>query len=129
MVAGSVVKHHYKTIDDEYRTGIFLVIYDEEFDSSISFKGNVLGLKITSTGRELHYDVPLLQLMNPFLDHNSFVMCSKLHVLDKRDVTLMGYVTFADLLKVYTNFKRLNYSIDKQVCNAFLSPKIKEGKL
>ena len=115
MLAGTVVSHRYKSLDGNYVSGLFLIIYDEKYDLGILPNGNLLGLKITSTCRQLHYDVPLKKKFNPYLDHDSYVMCSKPHVLDKRDMTILGKVTSIDLLNVYKSYKRFNYQIDDQV--------------
>lgn len=119
MRAGTVVLNQYKTLDDKYRAGLFLIIYDEKYDSSISLNGNLLGLKITSTNRDNHYDVPLLKEHNPFIDHDSYIMCSKPHVIEKANLKVLGNICFCDLLNVYLSYKRFNWQVDNQMIYSF----------
>lgn len=120
MKAGSVILHPYVALDGTTRPGLFLVIYDELYDVGIIHKNNIIGLKITSTSRTLHYDVQLKKKYNSFLDHDSYVMCSKPHVLTVNNSQVIGIISPTDLLNVYTTYKRLHNQIDEQIAHSFM---------
>lgn len=115
MKAGSIVKHFYKTFDGESRIGLFLIIYDEKYDCSIVANDNLLGLKITSTSRDLHYDVELKKANNPCLDHTSYVMCSKPLVMSIRNLEVIGEVCPFDMLSVFSSYRRFQSQIEIQL--------------
>lgn len=115
MRAGSVAIKKYRELNGEDNNGLFLIIYDEYFDNSINHSGNVVGLKVTSTHRPGHYDVPILKKFNSFIGHDSFVMCSKPHVLVNEHLIVVGEIRGEDLLLVYKNFERFAFNVGRQV--------------
>lgn len=115
MKPGTIVTQKYITLDGEQSSGLFVIIYDESLDYGIIHNHNVVGLKITSTPRELHYNVSIKKRFNPFLDHDSYVMCSKPHVLVKNNLKVIGELNPSDLLKVMINYTNFNTQISLQL--------------
>lgn len=127
MNAGSIVIHDYGDLEASKRSGLFLVIYSEADDDSIICNGNLLGLKVTSNPRDNHYDIKLSKDSNPFLLHDSYVMCSKPHVLTKNDSIVLGRIAPMDFIKVYAMYQKFHHQIEEQTVDVLL-PILKEVK-
>lgn len=121
MTIGTVVKCQYGTIDRDYTYGIFIVLYHEANDITVVHDKNVIGLKLTSNGRGLHYDVPILQKYNNFLKRDSYVMCSKPHVLDVTRCETLGVVNVVDLFKIYNMYLRFQKELQEQLTGQIIN--------
>jgi len=121
MKAGTVVRQQYGTLDGDYRAGLFVIIYDERLDYGIIPNSNLVGLKLTSTSRNLHYDVEIKKRFNPFLDHDSYVMCSKPHVLLKDNLRVLGHLTPVDLINVCNTYRNFNSQVDTQILSSLVN--------
>ena len=119
-MVGNIVLQNYTTLDGEVRYGLFLVIYDEYQDPTIIHNQNMVCLKVTSNAHLVHYDVPLPLSSHPFLDHDSFVMCSKLHVLPKLGCKYCGHVSPYCFVQIHQMFTRFINQVDEQALNNML---------
>lgn len=107
MIGDIVLARHYDLFN-KYKYSYFLVIYDEELDTSNSHTINITALKITSKDTNLCYEVPL-DLKKP-----SHVLCSKFYTLNKSQVlSVIGHIN--DLKLVQKEIKRYYKEIRRQL--------------
>ena len=112
LVPGSIVCSQYSDFDGERRTGIFLIIYDETLDTSLLHNKNCIALKLTTQNTLVNnYVVAINTELNNFLDSDSLVCCSKLHLLNKtkeiyKYLGQLDNYTYKRVVKVYSKFAR-----------------------
>ena len=111
LESGTVVASKYNDFDGNERTGLFVVIYDEQLDNTLmGVSKNAMCLKISSQATLVsNYSVEINREFTPFLDKPSIVCCSKMHLLHKKSqiYNILGYldkVTYRKVCKIMTKF-------------------------
>lgn len=118
LVPGSVVLSEYSDFDGNRQNGIFLIIYDEQLDTSLIHNKNVIALKLSTQNTLVNnYVVPINNDINNFLDKPCLVCCSKLHILNKtkeiyRYLGQLDNYTYKRVVKTYSKFAR---EVERQV--------------
>jgi len=116
---GSVVGVDYTDFNGKKQTGLFLVLYDESLDSSVTFKNNIVCLKISSQIRQCSAYSSSLDDVS-FLNKGSLVLCSKVHTFDKGQVfSTLGEVHYNVLKRVYRIYRRFITELERQVEDYF----------
>lgn len=115
--AGSVVCANYCTFEGIKSIGIFLVLYDEQFDAANNFKGNVAALKVTTSFDMItNYCVPLTPENNSFMERECMVLCSKIHTMNKKQIyKILGRVSSYTLKQVYKQYRRFESELERQM--------------
>lgn len=118
VVPGDVVLSEYYKLDGSKGIGLFLVVYCEKNDTSIS-RGNstnITGLKITSQADSVdNYSVVLPQDKITFLDKTSFVMCNKPSSLSSSGIKTLGRVYGPYLKQIFRTFKGYLTELERQM--------------
>ena len=114
---GTVVCANYTDFQGKVTNGLFIVLYDEQLDSSHNYKGNVTTLKITtSLNMCTNYCVCLTDARNEFFDKDCFALCSKVNVLNKEQIyKILGVVHPHTLRQVYKCYRRYEVEVERQL--------------
>ena len=114
---GSIVCASYGDFEGNKQVGIFCVLYDEQLDSTNTFKNNVVALKVsTSYNMITNYCVPLNDGKNPFFDKDCMALCSKVHLLDKDQIyKQLGVLHPYTLRQVYKVYRRFETELERQM--------------
>lgn len=110
LMPGTIVCASYCDFDNEKRVGLFLVLYDEQLDSNVFSKKNVVCIKLsTQTTLVSNYSVKIDMRKNDFLDKNCIACCSKIHLLHKESnvYKILGHLdatTCKNVFKSYFKF-------------------------
>lgn len=118
LLPGTVICSNYNSFDGEKRVGLFVVLYDEQSDSSIIDDKNVIALKISTKGTCIsNYSVEINRTLNDFLDNNCIVCCSKLHTLHKKEQVykVLGGLHPVTYNKVFKVFSKFNAKLQEQL--------------
>lgn len=114
---GTIVTANYADFEGKKRVGIFCILYDEQLDSSNHFKGNVIGLKVTTSYNMItNYCVPLTDGRNDFIEKDCMVLCSKVHTLEKEQIyKILGNIHPHTLRQVYKCYRRFETELERQM--------------
>lgn len=114
---GTIVTANYADFEGKKKVGIFCILYDEQLDSSNTFKGNVVALKVTTSYNMItNYCVPLTDGRNSFIERECMVLCSKLHTLEKEQIyKVLGSIHPHTLRQVYKCFRRFETELERQM--------------
>lgn len=114
---GTVVCANYTDFLGNKTVGIFLVLYDEQLDSSHTYKGNVMALKVTtSLNMCTNYCVCLKDGRNDFLEQDCFALCSKTNILEKDQIyKILGSLHPYTLRQVYKVYRRYETEVERQM--------------
>ena len=114
---GTVVCANYNDFLGNKTVGIFLILYDEQLDSSHTYKGNVTALKVTtSLNLCTNYCACLTDGKNDFLDRDCFALCSKVITLDKEQIyKVLGTIHPYTLRQVYKVYRRYEMELERQM--------------
>lgn len=118
LLPGAVVCSKYNTFGGEEAIGIFIVLYDEQSDSSIFEKKNVLALKLSTKGTCVsNYSVEVDRKLNNFLNNDCIACCSKIHILHKSEqiYKVLGYLHPATYHKVFKIYMKFNSEVVSQL--------------
>lgn len=118
IMPGTIVCSKYTKFDGSVADGIFCVIYDEQFDSNIFTKKNVLALKLSTQLTLIsNYSVEINSEDNEFLLKKSIVNCSKAHLLHKEQQVYrtLGQLDKNTYKKVFKSYMRWNNEIQRQL--------------
>ena len=117
LLAGTVVSAKYCDFENNEREGIFVVLYDEQFDNKIFETRNVIALKISSqTTLVSNYSVRILMDRNTFFLKPSIVCCSKVHLLNKytQIYKVRGKLDSTTMKMVFKTFHDFTNSVEQQ---------------
>lgn len=115
---GDVVCATYSGFDNVKHTGIFLIVYDEQNDSNVIEKFNVVAMKISSqTTVAGNYVLNVDRKKNDWFTGQSIILWSKLHTLDKRTniYKKLGSFDSNTMLKVFKVYKRFVSEQERQM--------------
>ena len=118
IVPGTIVCANFVEFDGKTSVGLFYVLYDEASDSNNFHKDNIVGLKITSTSPAIsNYMVDLKHHgSNSFIEKQCYVMCSKIHTLDKSQIyKVLGEVGYSTYKAVYKTYNKFLFELNRQV--------------
>lgn len=110
LLPGTVICAKYNKFDGSDAIGIFVVLYDEQTDSSILEEKNVLAFKVSSKGTLLsNYSVQIDRKLNNFLNDDCIACCSKIHILHKKQqiykvLGILHPATYHKIFKIYNKF-------------------------
>ena len=115
---GTIVCAKYNTFEGEQRVGLFLILYDEQKDNNVIDNKNVIALKL-STQRTCvsNYSIQVDRKLNPFLNDDCIVCCSKLHTLHKTQQVykILGTLHPATYHRVYRIFMKFYNALSDQL--------------
>jgi len=117
LCAGSVVLAGYNDFTGNRKAALFLILYDEQFDSDVPENKNVYALKLTTQSTLLsNYIVRINMRENSFLNSPSLVCCSKPHILHKvhNIYNVLGVLDSRTMKNVYRMYKKFANEIDRQ---------------
>lgn len=117
MKPGTVVCANYTDFQGNKTVGIFLILYDEQLDSSHTYKGNVTAIKVTtSLNMCTNYCVCLTDGRSDFFERDCFALCSKVTVLDKEQIyKVLGNIHPYTLRQVYKVYRRYEAELERQM--------------
>lgn len=110
LLPGTVICAKYNKFDGTDAIGIFVILYDEQTDSSILEEKNVLAFKVSSKGTLLsNYSVQIDRKLNNFLNDDCIACCSKIHILHKKQqiykvLGILHPATYHKIFKIYNKF-------------------------
>lgn len=110
LLPGTVICAKYNKFDGSDAIGIFVILYDEQTDSSILEEKNVLAFKVSSKGTLLsNYSVQIDRKLNNFLNDDCIACCSKIHILHKKQqiykvLGILHPATYHKIFKIYNKF-------------------------
>ena len=124
--AFTVVKADYNNIKGQNVSGLFLIIYNEAMDDTISYVKNVVGFKLTTRAAFMNrYYYRLKKKHNAFLHEDSWVQCSRPYVLDIDKCEYLGTIAFSASMGIYKRLKEFLKEADVQ-CFSVLDPNKEE---
>lgn len=106
------------TIVPDSRSGVFLVLYDQQLDNSNIYTRNIRVCKCTTDLKLCdNYTVALKDGRNDFLDKDCFALCSCVMTLHKDQVynTEIGRIDPVTLKKVYLKTVDADFAVEKQL--------------
>ena len=119
MKPGTVVICDYINFKGETKRGLFIVLYDEQYDISNDGTMNFLAIKITTQLNMVgNYTVNLNVEENPFFNNPCLASCSKLHTLHKHQIKhTLGCLSSNSFKKVYITTSKFLSEINRQMVN------------
>ena len=120
LLPGAVVCSKYNTFEGERKVGIFMILYDEQTDGSITEDKNVLALKLSTKGTCVsNYSMQIDRKLNNFLECDCIACVSKIHTLHKKEqiYKIIGYLHPATYHKLYKIYMRFNNQLITQLTN------------
>lgn len=120
LLPGTVICSKYNNFNGEETVGVFMVLYDEQTDSSIIEEKNVLALKLSTKGTLLsNYSVQIDRRLNNFLNDDCIACCSKIHILHKQKqiYKVIGQLHPATYHKVFKIYNKFNNEVMSQLIN------------
>jgi hypothetical protein len=118
LIPGTIVCAKYNKFDGTETTGIFCVIYDEQLDSNVLTRKNVLAVKLsTQLTLVSNYSVDIDMERNSFLLSKSIVCCSKIHILHKEQQVykVLGKLDKATYDRVFKSYMRFAFETQRQL--------------
>lgn len=117
MRAGTVVICNYINFKGESKKGLFIVLYDEQFDITNDVNMNFIAIKITTQLNMIgNYIVNLDVEENPFFNNPCFASCSKIHTLHKHQIThVLGKLSANSFKKVYISVNKFLSDVNRQM--------------
>lgn len=117
MKAGTVVICDYINFSGETKRGLFVVLYDEQYDVSNSGTMNFIAVKITTKLNMIgNYTVNLDNTENTFFNAPCLASCSKLHTLHKHQIKhTLGKLSANSFKKVYITTTKFLNEINRQM--------------
>ena len=120
--AGDVVLVRYSNMNGTAASGIFLIVYDEAVDNGTQHGNNICALKITTSTSSISSYYTQLDLgKDTFFDKQCWVVCNKLNIFNKTQITKkLGRIDKVELLKVYNQYKDFSNQIEKQMLSSIM---------
>ena len=117
MKAGTVVICDYINFSGETKRGLFLVLYDEQYDISNEGTMNFTAIKITTQLDMVgNYTVNLNTEENPFFKAPCLASCSKIHTLHKHQIKYtLGKLSANTFKKVFITTSKFLTEINRQM--------------
>lgn len=117
MKPGTVVICDYINFKGEPKKGLFIVLYDEQYDISNDGNMNFTAIKITTRLDMVgNYTVNLNTEENSFFNNPCLASCSKLHTLHKHQIKhTLGTLSANSFKKVYVTTNRFLTEINRQL--------------
>lgn len=113
--SGKVVLAKYYDFEGNHANGLFLVLYAENDDISVSNVKNHTVLKIT-TQLETAYSVKINRNKNSFLEKDCCVSCSKVQTFnDDQIFKELGELDDQTMKKVFKTFHKFFYELERQL--------------
>lgn len=110
LLPGTIICAKYNKFDGSLVDGLFCVLYDEQLDSNVATRKNVLCIKLSSQMTLIsNYSVDIDMERNPYLVSNSIACCSKVHILHKEEqiykiLGKLDSITYTRVFKSYMKF-------------------------
>ena len=120
LLPGTIVCSNFNNFNGEKTVGLFVILYDEQLDTTVTDSKNVIALKLSTKNTCIsNYVVNINRELNDFLDDDCIVCCGKLHTLHKREQVYkvlgrLNPITFKMVYKVYQKFSQ---EINRQMIN------------
>lgn len=117
LIPGTIICAKYNKFDGSLADGIFCVVYDEQLDSNVLTRKNVLALKLsTQLTLVSNYVVDVDMERNDYLLSKSIVCCSKLHLLHKEQQVykVLGKLDKATYDRVFKSYMRFMSETQRQ---------------
>lgn len=115
---GSIVSAEYSDFDGRKQIGLFLVLYNEKYDNTVSGNYNCTAVKCSSqmTASD-SYSVCVNANKTQFLDKPTLVLASKVHTLDivSNRMKVLGKIDRGTLVKVIKKYNMYNNALLQQV--------------
>lgn len=109
---GDIVTISHPTFDGEFETSMFIVVYHEYKDIPTSNKFSAVKLST----REGGYDIVATKEYLPFLNHDSYILCSSLMKFSETQViNIIGRLNTHYLNKILGQLRRYFDGISKQM--------------
>lgn len=120
--AGSIVIANYINFKGENKRGLFMIIYDEGFDSNNTNAMNVLAIKITTQLSMVgNYVCNVRNEDSLFFNQECLASCGKIHTLHKNQITkIVGVLGEDTYKKVYATFRKFLNEVDRQMIGGLL---------
>lgn len=120
--AGSIVIANYINFKGENKRGLFMIIYDEGFDSNNTNAMNVQAIKITTQLSMVgNYVCNVRNEDSQFFNQECLASCSKIHTLHKNQITkIVGVLGEDTYKKVYATFRKFLNELDRQMIGGLL---------
>ena len=117
MKAGTVVICDYINFKGETKRGLFVVLYDEQYDVQNNGTMNFTAVKITTQLEMVgNYTVNLNMEENTFLNAPCLASCSKLHTLHKNQIKYhLGKLSSSSFKKVFICVSKFLSEINRQM--------------
>lgn len=117
MKAGTVVVCDYINFKGEPKRGLFVVLYDEQYDISNDGTMNFIAVKVTTKLDMVgNYTVNLNTEENPFFNNPCLASCSKIHTLHKHQIKhSIGKLSANSFKKVYIQVSKFLSEINRQM--------------
>lgn len=117
LIPGTIICAKYNKFDGSDATGIFCVLYDEQLDSDVQTRKNIVAIKLSTQFTLVsNYSVEVDKERNSFLESKSIACCSKLHILHKSDQVykILGKLDSVTYTKVFKAYMRFISEIQRQ---------------
>lgn len=117
MRAGTVVICDYINFVGETKKGLFVVLYDEQYDTTTNGAMNFLAVKITTQFDMVgNYTVNLNVEENPFFKSPCLASCSKIHTLHKHQIKhTLGKLSANSFKKVFITTSKFLTEVNRQM--------------
>lgn len=117
MKSGTVVVCDYINFSGETKRGLFVVLYDEQYDVSNSGTMNFTAVKITTQLDMVgNYTVNLNTEENTFFNNPCLACCSKIHTLHKHQIKYtLGKLSANSFKKVFITTSKFLAEINRQM--------------
>lgn len=117
LCPGTIVAAKYNDFNGDPQTGLFLILYDEQLDSSNTFKSNFVCVKVsTKLQMVTNYCVPLTDGHNDFFDKPCIALCSKVHTFSKDQVyKTLGRLHPYTMKQCYKVYRRFETELERQL--------------
>lgn len=119
MKSGTVVICDYINFKGEAKRGLFVVLYDEQYDITNNCTMNFTAIKITTKLEMVgNYTVNLSVEENPFFNNPCLASCSKIHTLHKHQIKrVLGNLSTNSFKKVFITTSKFLSEINRQMLN------------
>jgi len=119
MQSGEVVICDYVNFSGETKRGLFIVLYDEQYDATNNTTLNFIAIKITTKLNMVgNYTVYLDVDENPFFKAPCLASCGKIHTMHKNQIKYhLGKLSSNSFKKVYIGVSKFLSELNRQMIN------------